>query len=111
MNEEKRNEITYDENWQNVSYAEYPVTVKKNKDEDKMIEKKVDSPKQLLITIQLLVCIIIILVAFIIKSFGGELYKNTNEWYYSNLNSSAIFDNTNEISLEEFFQGSTEDEV
>ncbi len=116
MSDVNRNEITYDENWQSVSYSEYPVTAlpeEQNSEEidDKKQNKKSDTPKQLLITIQLIICIIIALSAFVIKSFGGDFYNFTREWYYSNLNKSVIFDNMDELNLNKILSLSTEDEV
>lgn len=115
MSEENRNQITYDENWQTVSYSEYPVTAQSEKTEsefcdEKKIKKNNDSPKQLLITIQLIICILIALSAFVIKSFGGDFYKLSREWYYSNLNESAIFDDRNEFDLSKIFSIATDDE-
>lgn len=116
MSEEKRNKITYDENWQSVSYSEYPVTahsenMESNLSGEKKIKDKNDSSKQLLITIQLIVCIIIALTALVIKSFGGEFYELSKNWYYSNLNDSAIFDNRNDFNLDNIFSFATSDEV
>jgi len=116
MSEENRNQITYDENWQTVSYAEYPVTAQSENVESEIIEekklnKKSDSAKQILLTIQLIVCILIALTAFVIKSLGGEFYNISREWYYSNINESAIFDDRNEFNLDNIFSLATEDEV
>lgn len=110
MSEENRNQITYDENWQTVSCSEYPVIAQSEKEEPKLKQKN-DSPKQLLITIQLILCIIIALTAFVIKSFGGNFYNLSREWYYSNLNDSAIFDDRDEFNLDKIFTLATEDEV
>lgn len=52
-------------------------------------EKKGVSP-QLLIQMQLIICILIALAAFLIKSFGGDLYQTVNGWYQQELNSSLI---------------------
>ena len=61
---------------------------------------------------QLIICILIALIAFIIKSFGGELYAVAREWYYSQLNNSVIFDDKNgNFNLSEIFGNSTEDEI
>jgi DNA topoisomerase VI subunit A len=97
MSEENRNTITYDSDWQNVSSSEYPETYEYEeeddfKEENKIPKKKKDSPRQLLITFQLIICIIVALAAFAIKSIGGEVYETVREWYYSNLNNSVIFE-------------------
>ena len=40
-----------------------------------------------------------------------DFYDFTREWYYSNLNESVIFDNSNDLALDEIFSFATEDEV
>lgn len=122
MNDNNQNSITYDEGWQSVTDAEYPHSVNKDIDElnqsynsDKEINgiplKKKDGPKQLLITIQLIICIIAALAAFALKSIGGELYETAREWYYTNLNSSAIFDESQNFDFNSLFGAATQDEA
>lgn len=118
MSEENKNTITYDENWQSVTESEYPqISEPENEEEndDIRLNKKSkppkDSPKQYLITIQLVACIIIALVAFLLKSFGGEIYTVAHDWYYSQLNDSAIFEDNQNYDLNEIFGISTQDEV
>lgn len=41
-------------------------------------------------------CIILAIVAFVIKNIGGEFYENAREIYYSNLNNSVIIDMQND---------------
>lgn len=117
--DENRNKITYDEGWQSATNYEYPQTLEIDDDEDKQEEqdeiirekRKKDSPKQLLITIQLIVCLIIALAAFIIKGIGGDLYAAARDWYYTNLNNSVIFDGNNDFDLNSLFGTATKDEV
>ncbi len=117
--DENKNRITYDEGWQSATNYEYPKTSEIDDDEYEIEEqtesirekKKKDSPKQLLITIQLIVCLIIALAAFIIKGVGGDLYAAAREWYYTNLNNSVIFDGNNDFDLNSLFGASTKDEV
>ena len=114
-----RNTITYDDDWKSVSYSEYPKTTEdfdsseeeeKSLSSEKNIAKK-DSPKQLVITVQLVCCILIALAAFLLNLFGGEVYAATRDWYYSNLEKSVIFDTgNNKIDLSNLF-GATSDEV
>lgn len=114
-----RNTITYDDDWKSVSYSEYPKTTEdfdssekeeKSLSSEKNIAKK-DSLKQLVITVQLVCCILIALAAFLLNLFGGEVYAATRDWYYSNLEKSAIFDTgDNKIDLSNLF-GATSDEV
>lgn len=122
LNEQNKNQISYEENWNTVSRSEYPQTTNVSDEplmdeeyaesENKIRKKKNNSPKQTLITLQLIICILIALIAFIIKSFGGELYAVAREWYYSQLNNSVIFDDKNgDFNLSEIFGNSTEDEI
>lgn len=114
-----RNTITYDDDWKSVSYSEYPKTTEdfdssekeeKSLSSEKNIAKK-DSPKQLVITVQLVCCILIALAAFLLNLFGGEVYAATRDWYYSNLEKSVIFDTgDNKIDLSNLF-GATSDDV
>lgn len=122
MNEENKSSITYDEGWKNVADTEYPHIVSEyseeidenyNSDEEinNISDKKKDSPKQLLITIQLILCIIAALAAFALKSIGGEVYETARQWYYNNLNSSVIFDDSQNFDFSSIFGVSTQDEA
>ena len=117
MNEENKNTITYDEGWESVTESEYPVvgSAAESENEDKPApedkKKKDNSPKQLLITIQLIICILIALAALVIKSIGGEFYATVRDMYYSNLNNSAIFEDSNGINIDNIFGLATQDET
>ncbi len=117
MNEEKFNSISDDEGWECVTIGEYPVVGSANLEENddnvnqKIKKKKDNSPKQLLITIQLIVCILIALAALVIKTIGGDVYAAVREMYYSSLNNSAIFDNSDNFNLNKLFGSATQDEI
>ena len=117
MNDEIRNTITYDEGWKNVTEIEYPQVVEyeddlsKNPETKKELKKKKEINGQLLISIQLILCIIIAISAFVFKSIGGDLYEKTRNWYYTQINNSAIFDNKNVLDLTKFSDSSTSDEI
>lgn len=117
MNDENRNNITYDDDWKNVTESEYPQVIEyeddltKNHEKKKEIKKKKDINSQLLISIQLFICIIIAISAFIFKSVGGDLYEKTRTWYYTKINNSAIFDNESVFDLTKFTDSSTNDEI
>ena len=74
--EENRNSITYDDNWQSVSESEVPVILDpaQTPEDDAAEPKPVAPPKQLLLTLQLVICLLTALAAFVLKSIGGELY-------------------------------------
>ena len=117
MNEENRNIITYDEDWQSVSDIEYPKIIEPNEDDEEVIQKKPkkninkDCPKQHLLTFQLVVCLIVVILAFALKSIGGELYTAVHDWYYSELNRSVIFEDNSKIDIDSIFGVSTADEI
>lgn len=115
MNEENKNTITYDEGWESVTNCEYPVVGSANLEEDeenvKQKEKKENSTKQLLITIQLILCILIALAALVVKTIDGDFYAAAREMYYSSLNNSAIFDNSDNFNLNKLFGSATQDET
>lgn len=116
MTEENKNTITYDDGWKSVSFSEYPDLSTTDETDDnteniKNVKKKSDSPRQLVITVQLICCILIALAAFIMSIVGGDVYAATREWYYDNLNNSVIFDSDNYgFNISEIF-GATADEV
>lgn len=122
MNEENKNSISYDEGWKSVSDAEYPQFVSENDGEsdeyintdnekNNIAKSKKDNPKQLLITVQLVLCILAVLAAFALKSIGGEIYESARDWYYTNLNSSAIFDENKNFDFNSIFGAATQDEA
>ena len=90
--------VTYDDNWQNVSVPETPVFVREHdsdadvKGEEEKIKKKPPHTRQLLLIIQLCLCILICIAAYAIKTFGGDLYENLRNCYYSELNKELIAD-------------------
>lgn len=111
--EENRNTITYDENWQTVSESETPVIIGKPLAQEENDPPSVSKPmpKQLLLTVQLILCILIALAAFVLKNIGGEWYETAREWYTENLNNTAIFDNRESFNISMLTGKATEDEV
>lgn len=120
-NQLKQNEITYDENWQTVTTPEYAKIVKEDEYPDTEIDtqedltktkKRRDSPRQLLIIIQLIVCALICLFAYILKTIGGDYYTDIRTWYYENLNNSIIAQTETESSdFTEILKNSTDDQI
>ena len=105
--------ITYDENWQSVSRSEYPKlsVPEPEKDEQQDKEPKQNAPKHYLLTAQLVICILIGLGAFILKSTGGDTYKIFRDWYYTELNNTAIFDNNSGFDINMLLFKATPDEA
>ena len=117
--EENRNTITYDDNWQNVTEPEIPVFHAPNENNSNLEysdlteepAKEKTPPRQLLITIQLVICALLALSAFILKSMGGEWYHTVREWYYTSLNSAAIFEGNDSFSVSSLFDKASTDEA
>lgn len=111
--------ITYDEGWQNVSEQEYARTVDEEENEPEKLPpgdsggkpKREDYPRQYLITIQLIICVLIALFAFSLKSFGGDMYTAAHEWYTTQLNRALIFDTSRGFDMSSLTNPGTEDEV
>ena len=105
--------ITYDENWQSVSRSEYPKlsVPEPEKDEQPDMKPKKNTPKHYLLTAQLVVCILIGLGAFILKSTGGDTYKILRDWYYAELNNTAIFDKNSGFDINTLLFKATQDEA
>lgn len=113
--EENKSTITYDENWQNVSEPEY-ITASGEYDErepeTELSEKgRKKRSKPLLLTIQLILCLLAAAAAFVIKGLGGDIYKNAREMYYTELNRAVIFDKEHGFDLSPLFNNSTPDEA
>ncbi len=117
QNNENKNTITYDEGWQTVSEKEYTNYASKENssvsasEDNGLSASKQKRPKQLLITIQLIICLIIALAAFIIKGIGGDFYNQIRSFYYSNLNSSAVFDGDKIFDFNSVFGTASDDEA
>lgn len=115
--EERKNQITYDENWQTVSEPEYPAVIApENWDEPTEAEpvrektkRAFHSPKQPVLTLQLIICLLLGLAAFAVKGLGGEVYAKTRAWYYQNLNDTAIFDGSKQWDFQRFFTATADE--
>lgn len=75
----------YDDDKNNDKY------IPKNKD------KKVKVGSQLLIIIQLIICTLLLISAFVIKTIGGSLYAQVGTWFYDNYNNSVFTDTKNNV--------------
>lgn len=58
--------------------------------------KEKDVPRENVLIFQLTVCILLAIAAYVIKSIGGELYRNVRDFYYTNLNNSIIIEMDND---------------
>jgi hypothetical protein len=113
--EENKNSVTYDKNWQSVSEPEYP-KLSEPEQENKESEEppklpKPNASKHYLLTAQLVICILISVSAFVLKSIGGETYSNIRELYYSYLDDTVIFDGESGFDINTFLGRATPDEA
>ncbi len=76
-------------------------------DIDKNIIPEINIKKENVLTLQLVVCILIAVSAFLIKSFGGETYEKIRQWYFNQMNNSIIIDIKNENNAQ-FLEDKTE---
>lgn len=114
--EEKQNLITYDENWQSVSEPEVPL-IRPLDDWGEEPQENLpprekhprQTPRQLVLTVQLVACILLALAAFALKSFGGEAYSFMRDWYYTNLNNTAVFDGSRGFDLKNLFSATADE--
>lgn len=118
MTEEKfTNEITYEDGWQSASCPEYSTPAHHEEETEsvsdyaKKKEKKAHNT-QILVTAQLIICLLLALAAFVIKTVGGDFYTAARQWYYGELNKSIIAENNpDDYNLSEIFGTATDDEV
>lgn len=93
---EEYNRITYDDNWQSVSEPEAAVVTmpqEGGEDGDQPLQRQRRSfPRQPVLTLQLVLCVLLGLAAFVFRSVGGETYDAAHAWYASKLSDTAIFD-------------------
>lgn len=92
------NNISYDKNWKKASD---PIRYIPPKDSTAKKDESKPQPtgKPLLTIIQIIICLIIVLTAYIIKTFGGEIYKNIKSLYETEINNEIIL-NPYENSLD-----------
>ena len=94
------NEISYADDWKSVKNPIYK--------EEKVITdtpKKKEYGKPLLLIIQLILCALVVISAFGIKTFGGDLYNNLHNWYYETLNDEIFLtDSFEDFSIDNIFK-------
>ncbi len=115
MNNNRLDDITYDENW--LSFDE-PLDLPENTDEYKVEQeqhKKPDKKKEgtfpTLIGIQLLICLAIAFVIFILKSMDSDVYNKISDFYNDRMRSTLVSNKKFEdIDLSSYFN-STNDQA
>ena len=110
---EKKNEIVYDE-----GFARPSKTVIQKDEEEPIPVDEQEKPKEpngfkpLLISVQLLFCLLSALLLFLLKSMGSDLYDRFEAWYNEEMNkpliSQSMFD---QADLSAFLSPASVDEV
>ena len=107
MNDERYDNIEYNDNWQSIPvvratavdyYEENDNYSDENfeDDTDNIEENQTSSAIRLpenpqpVIKLQFFISLIVILLAFLLKNFGGDVYTRTKEIYFTNLNHSLV---------------------
>ena len=113
MEEFRKDEITYDEDWQ--CFDEPVVSEQKQIDNsDVESDKKPENnkPKKLfpaLITIQLVVCLIIAFLVFMLKAMNSQTYAQFCDWYNELMSHTLLSNSTFEdIDLSQYFEATTD---
>lgn len=99
------NNISYADDWKNASE---PVVYQKpepEKKEPEFKEKKKHIGKPLLTIIQIIVCALIVLSAYVLKLIGGDIYKTVKDYYETEINNEIIL-NPYENNLDELINAS-----
>ena len=118
MQEYRKDEIVYDENWQDFnSSCEYTILdnqdekINEQTDDTKPVKEKKKKTPIALITIQLIICIVLVFLVFILKSMDSAIYKQLSLWYNEAMKNTLVSDSTFEdIDLSEYFS-STADQL
>ena len=108
MQEYRKDEIIYDEDWKRFDEPSKAVVVDTNEDitsENREADKKAKEKRPVsLITIQLIICIIIVFVIFMLKSMDSDTYKNLSNWYNEQMRNTLVSSKTFEdIDLKKYF--------
>ena len=88
MEEYRNDRITYDEGWQKISTEEvYKEPEDESPDDQKREDKNVKKEKKkrafpALISIQLVICIVIISALFFLKISGSAVFSRISDFYY-----------------------------
>ncbi len=109
MQEYRKDEIIYDEDWQRFdepSTADVIDTKDNGVDVKTEPERKKKEKNPLsLITLQLVLCIIIAFVLFMLKAMDSDTYRTISEWYDEQMKSTLVSSKKFEdIDLSRYFE-------
>lgn len=115
MEDFRKDEIFYDEDWKQF---DEPVLVEKTEHDSENEEpaKKVEKPEKRkrtfpsLITIQLVVCLIIAFLVFMLKAMNSDTYKQLCK-YYDELMQETLLSNSvfEDIDLSQYFEATADE--
>lgn len=118
MEDYRKDNIIYDEDWLSV---DTPLTQEyKHPEEEPDSQKKTDKDKNpkshkrfpALITIQLVLCMLVAFVVFMLKAMDSQHYKELCEWYSSQMQETIVSDSTFEdIDLSHYFDTADESDL
>lgn len=122
MQDYRKDEIIYDEDWQRFdepAKAEVVNAENESKPEKIQPDKKNKEKKPIsLITIQLILCLIIAFVIFMLKAMDSATYENLSNWYNEQMRNTLVSSKKFEdIDLSKYFEStpdefiSTDDEI
>ena len=105
MNSERYDNIEYNDNWQSIpvqraeaidysdeDYADnsFDNAVSEDSEEEEYSDKKFSENPQPVIKLQFFISLIVVVLAFLLKNFGGEIYQKAKEMYFTHLNKSIV---------------------
>ena len=86
------NNISYADGWKKASNP-VVITEKEQTNTSEQTEKtspKKKTAKPALTLLQISICLLIILAAYLLKLFGGDVYKNVKDYYEAEINNEII---------------------
>ncbi len=113
MEDFRKDEIIYDEDWQcfdePVVSEQKPIDNSDVESDKKPVKNK---PKKLfpaLITIQLVVCLVIAFLVFMLKAMNSQTYAQFCDWYNELMSDTLLSNSTFEdIDLSQYFEATTD---
>ena len=100
------NNISYADDWKKASNpVRYEKPETKQPDEQPKVKKKTKSGRPILTLIQIVICLLIVLSAYVLKLYGKSIYKEVKKFYDTEINNEIIL-NPYENSLDELINAS-----
>jgi len=115
VKEDRFDDITYDENWQRFDEPVAAVMYDNPDEETQKREsgkprKKRERTFPALITIQLVLCLLVAFLVFMLKAMNSDTYQKLCDWYDKQMENTLISDTTFEdIDLSEYFESSIDE--